>query len=1044
MKLIKACSIFIFLLFFCYNLADAQICGTPGLDGPANTNVSINSYFPVAGTFILNAGSVAVPLAAVPADDPYGNNFGTKAIQKGDLLLIIQMQDAQIAYSNDNRYGANNASSGPDGLGGTGFTSLGNTGVFEYVIATSDVPLTGGALTFKGVNPMGNSAVNSYYNEPPTATRGKRTFQVIRVPQYSNLILSNDVKTPPFNGIAGGVIAFDVSGTMDFNGHVVDASARGFRGGYAPRGESGLNIDYLYVKPSNDPRGTGKGEGIAGTPRYMWDGFNLVDNIVEGLPDGSVGKGAPANAGGGGNDHNAGGGGGANAGFGGVGGNGVRYSDENHLFPNGGRPGSLLYRGLQDLNRLIMGGGGGGGDANDALDGVKGGVGGGIVLINAGSIKGRGTILSNGSKGQVGLAGAAPDGAGGGGAGGTVFIKVNSPDPASHLNIQAMGGAGGNTERDRDPGQEHGPGGGGGGGQVFYATPASTVTVDVRPGSAGVSAQNTPHNAAGGTTGRSDFFALSDLPPYLQGSGSGCYPELNTVMAFVNNGSPVVRGSILSYSIIARNVPGGGNAGGVQVEAKLPSGFAFQSAIATYTGNAGGPSTVLVNLSNDDNRPRVGDFNISPGDEVRLTMYVRVDCMVSPGTYDAHAQSLFLDPTRTLSQPQRRITPLLNAFAGSNTNYETGSRATIPGTNFSGTASAAEDVTINDIVISNNMITAPQLSKFCAEGDPDVITGSTATGGFSSLSYQWQASANGVDYLDIAAANASDYDPGVLNVSTYFRRQVVHLGCAYSVASDPVYIEIEQTKAVLAFEPIPDQCASGAPYRLREGRETAGVVTGGTETYSGTGVDANGYFNPAVAGIGTFTITYTYQPLEGCPATATQTVAVYPLASSDAGPDVTILEDGQVQLEGRSNGSGLTYKWSPATGLSRDDISNPVARPKEDIVYTLTVTSMGGCISTARVKVTVLKNPEIPNAFSPNGDNINDTWNITYLESYPDATIDVFNRYGEKVFSASGAAAVKSWDGRYKGNDLPVGTYYYLVNPRNGRKSISGAVTIIR
>jgi hypothetical protein len=51
----------------------------------------------------------------------------------------------------------------------------------------------------------------------------------------------------------------------------------------------------------------------------MWDGFNQVDNVIEGMPNGSAGRGAPANAGGGGNDHNAGGGGGGNGGNGGLG-----------------------------------------------------------------------------------------------------------------------------------------------------------------------------------------------------------------------------------------------------------------------------------------------------------------------------------------------------------------------------------------------------------------------------------------------------------------------------------------------------------------------------------------------------------------------------------------------------------------------------------------------------------------------------------------------------------------------------------------------------
>ncbi len=346
------------LLFFIS--AEAQICGTPGFDGPENITNSINSYFPPQLNISLNPGETSIMLSGVPPTDQYGNNFGTKAISAGDLLLIIQMQDAFLNYSNDPSYGSNNPAAGTDGLGGTGFTDLGNTGRYEYVVATSSVPTTGGLLKFRGAG-SNNGTVYSYVNKAASSTEGKKSFQIVRVPQFSNLVLQSDISTPPFNGKAGGIIAFDVAGTMDFNGFTIDASARGFRGGYGPVGASGLNDSSIYVVPSTNSVSTGKGEGIAGTPRYMWDGYNQVDNSEEGLPGGSYGKGAPGNAGGGGNDHNSGGGGGGNGGEGGVG--GIGYEPLSGTFPNGGRPGSTSYIGSQaDITRLIMGGGGGGGE----------------------------------------------------------------------------------------------------------------------------------------------------------------------------------------------------------------------------------------------------------------------------------------------------------------------------------------------------------------------------------------------------------------------------------------------------------------------------------------------------------------------------------------------------------------------------------------------------------------------------------------------------------------------------------------------------------
>jgi len=84
----------------------------------------------------------------------------------------------------------------------------------------------------------------------------------------------------------------------------------------------------------------------------------------------------------------------------------------------------------------------------------------------------------------------------------------------------------------------------------------------------------------------------------------------------------------------------------------------------------------------------------------------------------------------------------------------------------------------------------------------------------------------------------------------------------------------------------------------------------------------------------------------------------------------------------------------------------------------------------------------IPNTFTPNGDGINDTWNIKYLEFYPNCTVEVYNRWGEKVYSSIGYTV--PWDGKYKGDNLPTGTYYYIINLKNGDKAVSGYVAIIR
>jgi gliding motility-associated-like protein len=103
---------------------------------------------------------------------------------------------------------------------------------------------------------------------------------------------------------------------------------------------------------------------------------------------------------------------------------------------------------------------------------------------------------------------------------------------------------------------------------------------------------------------------------------------------------------------------------------------------------------------------------------------------------------------------------------------------------------------------------------------------------------------------------------------------------------------------------------------------------------------------------------------------------------------------------------------------------------------------MDGCVATDKVSIRVLKAPTVPNVFTPNGDGINDKWDIQYLETYPGATVDVYNTYGQIVFQSTNY--LKAWDGSYRSKPLPVGTYYYIINPKNGRKQIAGYVDIVR
>ena len=195
---------------------------------------------------------------------------------------------------------------------------------------------------------------------------------------------------------------------------------------------------------------------------------------------------------------------------------------------------------------------------------------------------------------------------------------------------------------------------------------------------------------------------------------------------------------------------------------------------------------------------------------------------------------------------------------------------------------------------------------------------------------------------------------------------------------------------------------------------------------------------------GTFNVSHYYVTSKGCHSdTLVKPAVVHPYPVVNAGPDLVMLEGGQVTIAATATGSSsYQYLWTPATSLSSAAVLQPVAKPANDITYTLTVTGTGGCKSSDNVFIKVLFSPVIPTAFSPNGDGINDTWTIRYLDSYPGATVKVFDRYGRLVYNSVGYNS--PWNGNFNGAQLPTGVYYYVIDPKNGRKVMQGSVTLIR
>lgn len=246
----------------------------------------------------------------------------------------------------------------------------------------------------------------------------------------------------------------------------------------------------------------------------------------------------------------------------------------------------------------------------------------------------------------------------------------------------------------------------------------------------------------------------------------------------------------------------------------------------------------------------------------------------------------------------------------------------------------------------------------------------------------------------------------------------------------------------LEFDDLPQYCNSiNENILLTQAKDTSSFT--GNGYYYGDGIVNNNFFNPSVAGSGNHLIYYKYTLSNGCADSVSKNIKVGIQPMVNAGPDETILQGGITQLTATViGGDNLLFTWSPGTGLSNTTISNPSASPAQDTYYTLNVSNSDGCNNSDIVFVKVLKAPVIPNAFSPNHDRINDTWRITYLNSYPDCVVEIFNRYGQLVFHSNGYST--PWDGTYNGKDLPVGTYYYVIDTKRITKLLTGSVTLLR
>ena len=149
--------------------------------------------------------------------------------------------------------------------------------------------------------------------------------------------------------------------------------------------------------------------------------------------------------------------------------------------------------------------------------------------------------------------------------------------------------------------------------------------------------------------------------------------------------------------------------------------------------------------------------------------------------------------------------------------------------------------------------------------------------------------------------------------------------------------------------------------------------------------------------------------------------------------------DGRIEITDINGGTG-PYRLNWQDGSQGNYLDALI-----EGVYIVNIEDNNRCLLTDTTQLKSINRSclIIPTAFTPNGDGYNDTWEIGNIEIYPEARVEIYNRWGELIF-VSGNGYERKWDGTYKGRDMPIDSYHYIIKLKKGKDPEVGVVTIIR
>lgn len=348
------------------------------------------------------------------------------------------------------------------------------------------------------------------------------------------------------------------------------------------------------------------------------------------------------------------------------------------------------------------------------------------------------------------------------------------------------------------------------------------------------------------------------------------------------------------------------------------------------------------------------------------------------------------------------------------------------------TAEAA-NINLPTCRIASNALTVRKYGKpesTIINNSPVCVGNSITLSADNAMQYNWF----GPNGFNSTGSTVTISNAQLNNEGKYFLQVITSAGCK---GTDSTTVLVTTTPVAVAGSNSADIC---------KGQSVSLSSSGGSLfTWSPSeGLSATNVSDPIAKPSDTTTYRVIVSNSSACSDTAFVKINVVEVPRADAGPDHEILEGQSVQLPGIIYGNSTNFSWSPNLFISNVQELQPLVSPIENTRYILMGISGNGCGNFSdTTNITVFKKVIIPNAFSPNGDGVNDNWKITALTTYKNYELSVYNRFGNLVYTTKNY--LLPWDGSYLGKPLPVGTYYYLINLDNKAVgSLKGYVVILR